>query len=115
MRCRQHEVVIGGEQHKIVSNTKVRNERVDGAQLHAGPAAQIAEICSTYIVLPLRCQQGKGGKSLYDIGSCARASKALQQLLEYQAGSYDRLAAGQGGTERTYMSIVPDAIASERQ
>jgi hypothetical protein len=86
------EVLVGRQHCEIVAHAQLCQEGVDGSDLHAIPAAAIAQVRRPDVIIAIRRQQWDGRKSVKNLSAALWARKALQQLLKHQAGSQDRLA-----------------------
>lgn len=52
----EDKIVVGCQQHQIVTNAELRNRGVNGADLQPGTTASIAQICGVDMILPVRGQ-----------------------------------------------------------
>ena len=77
-------------------DAKLREQRINGADLDTGLAAGITQGCSTDLVVPIGLKQGQSSKTFDDLRLRLGARKALQQLLKNQAGRDDDLRTEQG-------------------
>lgn len=57
--------------------TELCKQGVDGAELDSVPAAGIAQLGSTNVVLSVRPDEGQGSKTLNDIGARAWSGEPL--------------------------------------
>ena len=96
-------------------NAKLREQRINGADLDTGPAAGIAQDCGTDVVVPIRLNQGQSSKAFDDLGLRLGAREALQQLLKNQAGRDDNLRTEQGILEMVDLRFGSFRIASKSQ
>ena len=71
-------VVVGREQRQFVTNAELRKQGVDGANLHTGATAAIAQFRGVDVILPVRSQERQGREPIDDILTRARASEPLQ-------------------------------------
>jgi hypothetical protein len=52
----EDKIVVGCQQHQIVTNAELRNHGVNGADLQPGTTTSIAQICGVDVILPVRSQ-----------------------------------------------------------
>jgi len=89
VRCSSREIVVGRQQRQFVTNAELREQRVDGANLHAGAAATIAQFCGIDVILPIRSQKREGREPVDEVFARAWSGEPLQQFLQHQPGGYD--------------------------
>jgi len=89
----KHEIAVGAQQRKLVTNAELCNRRVDRADLHPCTTASIAQICSVDVILPVRGEERHGRKPVDDVLTRARAGKSLKQFLQDETGDHDGLTA----------------------
>jgi hypothetical protein len=70
-----------------VSSAKLDEQGVNGANLNAMPPASISNLCGINVILAIWLDESKSSKALYDTVACLRASKALEQLLQYKSSA----------------------------
>ena len=80
-------------------DAQLREQRVDGAELDAGPTAEVAQFRGPDVVLPVGLKQRKGGEPLDDLLLGLGSREALQQLLENQARGDDDIRTEEGFPE----------------
>lgn len=97
------EVLVRREQRQAVAHAQLSEQRVDGADLHTGTAASIAQACRTDVVVAFGLQQRESGKALDDLGLGFRTGKALQELLENESCRDDEFRAEQRIPEVVYL------------
>lgn len=110
-----YEVLIGAQQNKLVPDAELRDERVDGAHLHARPAASVSQGCGIDMVLAVWLDQCERTQTLDDLPAGLRAREALQEFLQDQARGDDDIGTAQCILERLHMRFLDLDIASERQ
>ena len=54
MRSGSDKVVVGRQQRQFVTNAELREQGVDGANLHTGATAAIAQFRGVNVILPVR-------------------------------------------------------------
>lgn len=115
MQSRVREILICSEQSKFVPNTKLRQQRIDGADLHARAAARVAQPRRGNMILPVRLQQAEGSEVLNDLLLRFGAAKALQQLLQDQAGGDNLRGTGQRFLQCRHLGHERGRITSQRK
>jgi hypothetical protein len=83
------EIVVGCQQHQVVTNAQLRDYRVDRADLQAGAAATIAQVRSVDVIQPVRSQERQRRKTVDDVLSRLRTGKSLQQFLQDQTRDHN--------------------------
>jgi hypothetical protein len=83
------EVFVSGQQHHIVPNAKLRQQRINGTDLDSRAAAGVAQGGGVNVIIPIGLEQRQCGKSLDDLGLRLGTKKTLQKLLQNQSGSDD--------------------------
>ncbi len=83
------EVLVRAQQRDFVAQTKLRNERIDGSDLHSGPTAGISQFCSCNMILPSWLDQRQRRKPLDDLCAGLRTGEALEQFLQDKARGDD--------------------------
>ncbi len=96
-------------------DAKLREQRINGADLDTGLAAGIAQDRSTDVVVPIGLQQGQGSKTLDDPGVRLGARETLQQLLNNQSGRDDNIRTEQGILEMADLRFDSIRIAAKSQ
>jgi hypothetical protein len=96
----QGEIPVGREHGQLMIDTELREQSVDGPQLHAGAAASVAKRRGLNMIVPIRHEKGKSRKALDDVLSRPRAGKPLQQLLKDDAGRHNEVFAFQRISKR---------------
>ena len=86
---RVHEVLVGGEQGEVVFDAQLRNQRIDGAKLHAATPACVAQLSGLDVSVACRNEQRQHLQALDEAGLILRPVKALQQFLQHDAGNDD--------------------------
>ena len=89
-------VQVRGEHDQVVPDTELRQKRIDRSDLNAVAPATIAQLRGLDVVLARRSDHRQRAETIQDPGSGFRSLVPLQQLLEHDAGSVDRLSPDQG-------------------
>lgn len=84
------EIPVGTEHREVMSDTKLREERVDRSDLKATAAALVAKVCSGDVVFALWHDERKRGEPIEDLRSRFRAAEPLKKLLKNQSGRKNR-------------------------
>lgn len=71
-------ITVGGEHQQLMPNAKLRKQRVDRANLKAGAATGVAQLCSSDMVASVRNQQRQDCKLFDNLLTRFRSGKALQ-------------------------------------
>jgi hypothetical protein len=82
--------------------------------LHAALAASGAQVRGGDMVVSVRRQQRKCGKSLHDLITRSRADETLKQLLEHEPGREHALARLQRPDERADFGRLGWPVAAEQ-
>jgi hypothetical protein len=85
------EVVVGGKHRQAVSETKLREERIDRPGLDARAPAVIAQSGGFDVIRSIRNDERNRGEAIQDLRPGIRAQEALQKLLEDEAVDEDQL------------------------
>ena len=98
-----------------MADAKLREQRINGPDLHAGAAARIAQIGGGDVIVPIRREKGQRREAGQEL--CARpwAREALQQFLQDEAGGEDRLAAFNGANQGIGLLGGGSGISSKGQ
>lgn len=83
-------IPVGTEHHEVVSDTKLREERIDRSDLKAGAPAFIAKVCGGGVVFALWHDERQRSEPIEDLCSRLRAAESLKKFLENQAGRENR-------------------------
>ena len=89
-------VEVRGEHDQVVPDTELGEKRIDRSDLNAVAPATIAQLRGLDVVLARRSDHRQRAETIQDPGSGFRSLVPLQQLLEHDAGSVDRLSPDQG-------------------
>ena len=113
MRRNPHEVLVRRKKRQVMPNAKLRQNRIDGANLDSRAAAAIAEGCGLDMVLAIGSEQRQGTEALDDLAAVARPGKALEQLLQNQARSDHRVSTFESAPQgidlgRGFCRVVPE-------
>ena len=106
-------IVVGGQQHQIVTNAELGNHGVNGAYLQPSPTTSIAQICSIDVILPVRGQERQGAKPVNDVLTCPRAGKSLQQFLQDETADHDGFAAFESVAQHVHLGSSGSLVAAE--
>src|SRR5258706_12949097 len=82
MRRCQGEIVVSGQQRKLVTNTQLRNDGVDRANLEAGATTAIAQVRGIDVILSGWRQKRQGREPVNDVFARPGAGESLQQFLQ---------------------------------
>ncbi|CAG1003919.1 hypothetical protein BURK2_03251 [Burkholderiales bacterium] len=74
-----------------MTNTELRKQRIDRADLHAGLSTGVAKGCRGDMVFTVGLKQRQRAKTLDDLSGGFWPRKALQEFLENQPGRDDNL------------------------
>ena len=96
-----------------MADAKLGEERIDGSDLNAVPAAFVAQSGRGDMVAARRHNHGNGREAVDDPRPDTRAAAALQQFLKYQAGHVDRLAAAERLAQAPHLGAFRRRIPSE--
>ena len=89
-------VVIGRQQRQFVTNAELREQGVDGADLHTRATAAIAQFRGVDVILPVRSEERQGREPVDEVFARTRAGKPLQQFLQDEPRGHDGFAAFKG-------------------
>jgi len=95
MPGRMSEVFVGGKQGELVPAAELDEQRIDSSDLHAGPAARVANVGGGNVVGSVWRNNWQGPKPVNDRRGCSGFVEALQELLQNQTGSHDGIGACQ--------------------
>ncbi len=107
-------VLVGRQHRQIVPNAKLRQQGVDRSDLDTAAATFVAQLRGVDMVAPIRNQQRQGGKSIHNSLAIPRSGKALQKLLQHQAGRENCLAGFEGPHQPVHLGRRGRRIASQR-
>ncbi len=71
-------VTVSREHQQLMPNTKLRKQRVDRANLKAGAATRVAQLCSLDMVTSVGNQQRQDCKLFDNLLTRLRSGKALE-------------------------------------
>ena len=86
-------------------DAKLGEQGVDGADLHAGATAAIAQIRGVDVILPVRCDERQRREPLDDVFARTRAGESLQQFLQDQSRSHDDFTDLKGAAKRAHRFV----------
>lgn len=109
-------IPVGTEHHEVVSDTKLREERIDRSDLKAAAAAFIAKIRGGNVIFALRHDERQRSEPIEDLCSRLRAAETLEKFLENQAGRENRSLAlkGVGQEVDARLAVLPVAAQGQR-
>lgn len=108
----QNEVVVGREQSQPVPNAQLREQGIDGADLHTGAATAVPQLSGPDVIVPVRRKQRQIVEVVDDRLARPRPGEALQKLLQDQPGRDDHIAALQGVAKRTHLGRGWDMVSA---
>lgn len=109
------EIVVGCQQHQVVTNAELRDYRVDRADLQAGAPATIAQFRSVDVIQPVRSQERQRRKTVNNVLSRPRAGKPLQQFLQDQTRDYNRFTTFERVAQYANLRDGRNLVAAERE
>ena len=109
------EVVVGREQGQVMTNAKLRQQRVDRAYLNAGPTTGVAQLRGVDVIMPIWADNWQRGKSLDDVLARARAGETLKQLLQNEARRDDHLVTPKGTAQREHLRSGAILVSPESE
>ena len=84
-------VSIGRQDREVVTDAKLRQQCVDRTDLNTAPATSVSQLGGIDVVLPGRRQKRQRREAIEDPLGRSGPGKALQKLLQNQAGGEQRL------------------------
>gem|GEM_PF-4254948 len=78
-------VVVGRQQRQSVTDAELREQSVDGADLHTGATAAITQFRGVNMILPVRGEERQGREPVDDVFTRTRTCEPLQQFLQNQS------------------------------
>lgn len=93
MVCYTLKIPIARKHQQAVANAQLRQERIDRANLNAMAATRVAQRRGFDVIVPVGHEERKCGEPIENLRMRFGPGEALQQLLQYQTGRQDRLAA----------------------
>ena len=91
-------VFVGRQHHEVVAETKLCQQRIDGADLNAAASACVSQFGRVHMVAPVWNQQRQRIEPVEDLPAARRSGEALQKLLQSEP-SGDELLAGFDSTD----------------
>lgn len=113
MPRRQEKIAIGREQRQAVTNAKLCEQGIDGADLQAGAATAVSQLGGFDVILPVRREKRQVVEVIDDRLACPWPGESLQKLLQDQAGRENHAAALQGGAKRVHLGRGSDLVTPE--
>ena len=107
------EVVVGREQGQVMTYAELRQQGVDRAHLNACTTADVAQLRSVDVILPVRAEERQRGKTLDDVFACTRSGETLKQFLQNEPRGHDDLVALEGVAQRANLRGGGDLVPTE--
>ena len=104
------EVVVGRQQFEVVPETQLRQKRIDRSDLDSSAATFVAQGRGLDVILTIRHDQRQRRETVQDLIARLRASKPLQDFLQYEPGGVDGFPSPQRSDESTHLRQVPRGI-----
>jgi hypothetical protein len=98
-----------------VPQAKLNQYGVDGSDLNAIPSTRVADLCGLDVVFAVRLEKSQGSESFNELASRLRPGKALQQLLQDQAGGEHLVCAFKRASKHFYGLGGSLSVAAESQ
>lgn len=105
------EVVIGGKHRQAVSETKLREERIDRSGLDACAPAVIAQSGGFDVIRSIRNDERNRGEAIQELRLSFGAQEALQKLLQDKTRGEDQLTSLDGPDKRLHFTRRRGALA----
>ena len=96
-----------------MTDAELCEQGVDGADLHAGATASIAQFRGIDVILPVWSEERQGREPADDVVARTWAGKPLQQFLQDQPRGDDGFAALKGVAQREHCRGGRNLIATE--
>jgi hypothetical protein len=109
------EVLVCAQERQLVPNAQLRQQRVDGADLHTRSSASVAQHSGGNVILAIGLKQRKRGKTLDDLSLSLRPRESLKQLLQHQASRHYNISAYQRVFERVHRGLRGLGVTSQCQ
>ena len=114
MALRQaQEIPVGGEHRELVADAQLGQERIDGPDLQAPPAAGVPQMGGVDVIPPIGDQERKVAEAFDDPISGSGAAEPLEQLLEDEPRGEDRLSGFQRPREFRHLRSRIRYVASQ--
>lgn len=85
------EILIRRQQRQLEADAELREQCVDGSDLHSVSSTFVAKVGGGNVVTPLRLHAGQGGEAVEDRVARSRSVEALKQLLQDESSREDGL------------------------
>ena len=108
------EVLISAQQNQFVPDAKLRDERIDCADLHPSSTAQVSEAGGRNVVFAFWLDQCERREALDNLLACLGACEALKEFLQDEASGNDNVCSGERFLERLHLRFLNFNVASER-
>jgi hypothetical protein len=89
MPCGCLEVLVRGQQHKVVPSTELDQQRIDGSYLHTTATTGVADFRRFDVILTAWLKEGESKEAFHKLGARLRPREALQQFLDDEPGRED--------------------------
>ena len=109
------EVTVCREQGVAVSNAQLNEQGVNGAELHAGAPARVAQVCRAYVVGAIRLYERDMSEAVDDLLTRTSGYETLQQLLQDQTGGHDDVFAAERTAKFRDFGGVVWSVATKRE
>jgi hypothetical protein len=83
-------IAVGTEHREVMSDTKLREERIDRADLKTAAAALVAKFCGGNVVFSLWHDERQRSEPVEDLCSRLGAAEPLEKFLKNQSGRENR-------------------------
>jgi hypothetical protein len=108
-------VFIRAQHLQLVTDAKLRKQRIYCPDLHPALSAEISEFRRRNVILSVRDQQRKCRKAIHNLVSRFWSGKALKQLLQNEPSGHDALTGLQGAPECAHLRNIGRLIAAQHQ
>jgi hypothetical protein len=109
------EITVGCEHRQIVTNAKLRKERIDRSNLYAGSTAFVAQFGGVNVILPVGHEEWKCRKSTQYLGSRFRALESLKQFLQNKTRRQNTLTRLQRTDQSSNLRLIRRCITPKCQ
>ena len=109
------EISIGRQHRQVMAEAKLRQQRIDGADLNAATPALVSQLGRVHVIAPVRHQERQCPKPIEELATVSRAGKPLQQLLQNEPRGHQLFARFDGADQLTTFDRRGGCVAPERQ
>jgi hypothetical protein len=106
-------IIVGRQHRQVMPDAQPSEKSVNRSDLDAAAATLVSQRCSFDVIIAIRYQQGHGGKPADDLVAGLGAGEPLQELLQDEAGGYERLIVPDGLDQDCHLYRVRQVIAPE--